>query len=330
MTSDIHPHWKSVGAGNGAHGDGDSFWPMPEEAPAPQKPTKVHRVRVARSGVSLFLVFTLIPVGIGVLGFVFLRGVNLIRADLVEGIVPDHLIELTDTGFSRLDTTVKVGEVVAWENAGGAPRQFRSRELNTDGSPLLASSLLEPQETFRLKVPSFLEGQTLTLTDAFIPTMVSTLMITEGEASSLTPLPPAPAPKPLTAAPPPASLSVPLPSLVPPPDPRPTPTVSLSPTINVGVVPMSSPGAVPVTNGSITWPALLRINPYTFDRAPSLSPTAQLPIHSVARAREKVQSAKAKRPPARKQPETGPALWIIATLSLCGVPLLLRKRKNRG
>jgi hypothetical protein len=32
-------------------------------------------------------------------------------------------------------------------------------------------------------------------------------------------------------------------------------------------------------------------------------------------------------PPARRQPETGPALWILTALTLGAMPILFRKRK---
>lgn len=325
MTSDIHPHWKNVGAEEGVPpsqhpvtgGSSDSFWPMPEEAQleAPKR-SQVHRIRVARSGISLLLVFTLVPLTLAALAFVFLQGVNLIRADLTAGVAPDWQIDITDIGFSQQNVAAKAGDLVEWRNTGNAPQQFRSAELNTDGSPLLQSSLLQPGETFRMKVPEFLAGKTLTLHSAFIPTMVSTVTVAETHLSAAPAPPPPPPPAP---TPPPPS-----PTLTPPPV---TPAPA-SATINVGMAEM-------VPSNASAWPALLRTNPFTVDRVASLSPTAQLPIHSVARTREKVKSSEAKRLPlarpdspvgrARKQPETGPALWIVATLSLCGVSLLLKR-----
>lgn len=70
---------------------------------------------------------------------------------------------------------------------------------------------------------------------------------------------------------------------------------------------------------------MLRINPYTVDRVSSLSPVSQLPLHFVARAREQVQSAKRRKPPARKQPETGPALGIVGVMSVAVALFLSRK-----
>ena len=124
------------------------------------------------------------------------------------------------------------------------------------------------------------------------------------------PAPQAPTPpstSPSTPPPPPPSVPVPVPS---------APPV----TINVG-----EEAAQPL---AATWPNRLKVNSYTLGSplVPEFAPTGQFPVHVVREAQEQFHASAYRQPPARVQPETGPALWIIALLALCSLPLFVEKR----
>ena len=329
MTSDIHPHWKSTGEGSGVSPQGDDreFWPMDGEAH--------HHVRVNGGGASsFFLLFAFSTISLAALGVVFYQGVNRIRADLLEGRSPDVVIEVQDAAFSPASLAVQAGQLVEWKNVGSGNQQLRSDQLDDAGTPFVSSPLIPAGGTYRSTLPLELAGTMLTIRSAFVPTMMQTITIeTPVEApSSEVPSDAAPdATSSLPPLPPSAPSSPSLPSLPPIPPPPPTPSTPSTPTLptlpSIPSVPSVPSTPTPVIQIGSTdtpsltsaWPSLLRINRFTIS-----------PIHAARQAQEEWQrSSYSAAPLARRQPETGPALWVLSVLTLGTMPFFFRKAKGR-
>lgn len=349
MNQDIHPHWKSTDETASAPKSADdaNFWPDGEETPTASKPKEDHhRIRIAGGGASsLLLGLSFSTFGAVLLGLGFYQGVTLIRADLLEGRTPDVQVEVRDAEFSPQAFSIAAGKIVEWKNVGSGNQQFRSDQLDTTSSPFVGSPLLPPGERYVTEIPLALAGTMLTIRSEFIPTMTQTVTVeASAEApteevettSSLPPLPPSqpsleagaePSRSELRPASVPSVSSVPSqpPTLSTPPSPSQpstpsTPPVAPTPTIQIG----SSE-----TLAQSAWPNLLRVNRFTVGNVtvPDFSPIS--PIHAVREAQEEWERQHSAAPIARKQPETGPALWILSALTLGTMPFFFRGQKKQ-
>lgn len=322
MTAKIHPHWKNT----------------EETTVSPKK----QRVTISRRGYSTFA-SNLLFAGVGfiILSFVFMQGVRYITADITEGLSPDVTIIFTEDGFS--ESNVSPGDLVEFRNEGSSPDRYRTTQLNPNGLPLIEIPLLEPSGSHRITIDSSLAGRILTFVSEFEPLRRGSLVISEDLAAPEPPTvqevvnqvpveqTPVPSPEIPTTAPveieladtPPTPTPTPTPT---PPAPVPTPT---SPTPTPQPTPIINLGDAVSEPEIALWPALLRVNQFTVGSAliPGFSPTDQLPIHVVRETQQQLHAAaNASRPPARAQSATGPGLWIVSLLSLCVLPLFLKKR----
>ena len=377
MTEDLNPRWKSTEdkaparPGGGLAGRQDEqFWSEDtageaglfdaaqerlfekseegKQAAFRPPPPQRHRVHIAQEKCTPILLGGVAILFLAVFGFLFLRGVSRIRADLVEELVPDLEVQVTENGFSPSEAEIATGKLVEWKNTGKSPQQFQSDQRNLAGAPFISSPLLPPDGTYRLKITEDLEDATVTLRSTFLPTMTGMLRIIAAapvamelpsSASAPPPAPQAPEtvsmPAPLPAFPSPPAMPAPVqPSPVPSPAAPPS-AVSPSKASDVGpqTIEVGDAMQMPVVS---SWPSLLRINRYTVGSPlVPLAPTDQFPVHSVARANEAYTSSRS-RPPARpydaagrarRQPETGPALWIFGALTLCAMPFVCRRRR---
>lgn len=318
MTPKIHPHWKST------------------EDASPK--SKKEHITISRGGYSTFASkFLFAAAVLVVLAFVFMQGVRFITADLTEGLTPDSTITFTDDGFAG---EVDPGAYVEFLNGGTVPDQYRTTQLNPNGSPLIAIPLLGPGETYRLVIPKDLAGRTLTFVSETDPSRRGSIVISEALSEPEVPVYEAPAPEPTS---PDTSELVVTEVTIPP-----LPSLSLTPIQIASSIPTPTPAStslpppsaqpVVIDIGDVAtafqtskWPSLLRINLFTVGSSlvANLSPIGQMPLHIVRDAQEQVHAAAGtSRPPARRQPATGPALWIVAFFSLCSLPFFVKRRKS--
>ena len=332
MTSDIHPHWKSTddSAASLPKGD-DAFWPEGEVSSSKEKQDH-HHIRIAgkRGASSLLLFISLVSFGAMFLGVSFYQGVRMIRADLLEGQIPDVTVEVRDAEFSPGSLAIEAGKIVEWKNVSTSNQQFRSDQLDDSGAPFVSSPLLPQGESYVLEIPPELGGMLLMIRSMFLPTMTQTITVENSSEASTEPVPSLPSIPPLPPVPPPPPAQVSLPStsslpstpstLSTPPTPS-TPSIPTTPTPTIQIGSADKPAAQ-------SWPNILRINRFTVGSVtiPDFKPIS--PIHAARRVQEEWQSRSHTAAP--RQPTTGPALWILSALTLGTMPFFFRGQKKKN
>jgi len=352
MTPDIHPHWTSTDSGNTtptpppapSSREEDSFFPIEGDEPevgGPSSKQEHHHVQIAGGKQSsLFLVLSLISLGAASVGIVFYQGVNRIRADLLEEMAADSVIEIGQSTFSPASLTVEAGKLLEWKNTGSGNQELRSDQLDESGSPFLATPTIPAGTSFRFRVPPSLGGTMLTVRSSFNPLMsiaitvdpakevassssaggtpaeprpeTATLPVAPSQPStpSTPPTLPTPSPSPVPLIPSlPSSPSLPS---IPSPSPNPSPTPTPAPVLHIGPTETVSQGV---------WPNQLRINRFTIGSGFAPTIPSPSPIHSAGRTQQQLH------PAARRQPDTGPALWILSSLTLATTLFLFRRKK---
>ena len=310
----------------------DSFFPMDDDEPevgGPSSKQEHHHVQIAGGKQSsLFLILSLISLGAASLGVVFYQGVNRIRADLLEEMAADSVIEIGQSTFSPASLIVEAGKLLEWKNTGSGNQELRSDQLDESGSPVLATPAIPAGTSFRFRVPPSLGGTMLTVRSSFNPLMTIAITVdpakevASSSSAGVIPAEPQPEiakePQPGTASSQPrrAALdSVPLiPSL---PSSPPLPSIPSLPSVPAPVLHIGTTETVQ----QALWPNQLRINRFTVGSSFVPAIPSPSPIHSAGRAQQQLH------PAARRQPETGPALWILASLTL-GTTLFLFRRKK--
>jgi len=366
MTPDIHPHWTNTESNDPQKVEITEPTPPHPTTALPPSPRlrwagRVNRVRISRKGHhSTFISNILFAIaGLTVLSFLFFQGLEFIKADVTANLRPDVVIEIDASGFPEAE--VQPGQLVQFTNVGENPDQFRTEELGAGGEPLVEIPRIAPGESHFFEISEELAGVRLTFLSTFAPSRRGALIVGDAPAfrAVAAPQPPAPetpepAPPVVTPTPTPTPPPVPTPTpppvepettTVPEPEVQPPPTTSTPETVVPPPPPPPPPPPAPAKTINVgqevarpvaaTWPNRLKVNAFIVGSplVPEFAPTSQLPVHIVRQTQQQmvqrsqqVRHAAGARPPARVQPATGPALWIVAFLALCSLPFFVEKR----